>query len=59
LAEGCPQSPDLTSLDFFLWGFVKDEVYLPPVTITLDNFEDRIWTMTAKSDQSLLKIFGT
>lgn len=22
-----PRSPDLTSMDFFLWGFVKDEVY--------------------------------
>jgi hypothetical protein len=24
-----PRSPDLTPLDFFLWGFVKDRVYVP------------------------------
>ncbi|PNF28849.1 hypothetical protein B7P43_G04437 [Cryptotermes secundus] len=26
-----PRSPDLTPCDFFLWGFVKDEVYVPPL----------------------------
>ena len=26
-----PRSPDLTPLDFFLWGFVKDQVYRTPV----------------------------
>jgi hypothetical protein len=25
------QSPDLTVCDFFLWGFVKDNVYSPPL----------------------------
>ena len=25
-----PRSPDLTPLDFFLWGFVKDRVFVPP-----------------------------
>jgi hypothetical protein len=25
-------------LDFFLWGFVKDELYVPPMPITLNNF---------------------
>ncbi|GFG36095.1 hypothetical protein Cfor_03668 [Coptotermes formosanus] len=25
-----PRSPDLTPLDFFLWGIVKDRVYVPP-----------------------------
>jgi hypothetical protein len=24
-------SPDLTPLDFFLWGFVKDQVFVPPL----------------------------
>jgi hypothetical protein len=25
-----PRSPDLTPCDFFLWGYVKDKVYLSP-----------------------------
>jgi hypothetical protein len=27
---------------FFLWGFVKDEVYLPSVPITLNNLKAQI-----------------
>jgi hypothetical protein len=34
------QSPDLTPLNFLLWGFVKEEVYVPPMPITLNNFKD-------------------
>ena len=26
-----PRSPDLTVCDFFLWSFVKDNVYVPPL----------------------------
>jgi len=25
-----PLSPDATPCDFFLWGYVKDQVYVPP-----------------------------
>jgi hypothetical protein len=42
-------------LDFFLWGFVKDELYVPPVPVTLNNFKDRIRTEIAKIDQPLLE----
>ncbi|GBN23572.1 hypothetical protein AVEN_144157-1 [Araneus ventricosus] len=24
-----PRSPDLTPCDFFLWGYVKDKIYVP------------------------------
>jgi hypothetical protein len=41
--------------DFFLWGFVKDEVYVPPMPITLNNLKDRIRTATAKTDLHLLR----
>jgi hypothetical protein len=27
-------------LDFFLWGFVKDVVHVPPMPITLNNLKD-------------------
>ena len=36
-----PRSPDLTPLDFFLWGFVKDQVYSTPVA-DLDDLKLRI-----------------
>lgn len=35
------RSPDLTPLDFFLWGYVKNIVYKEPPT-TADNMKDRI-----------------
>jgi hypothetical protein len=39
-----------TPLDFFLWGFMKDEVYVPPMPINLNNLKDRIRTAIAISD---------
>lgn len=36
-----PRSPDLTSLDFFLWGFVKETVYQDPPT-TPEDMQQRI-----------------
>jgi hypothetical protein len=40
-------------LDFFLWGFLKVEVYVPPMPINLKNLKDRIRTAIAKTDQPL------
>jgi len=37
-----PPSPDLTPCDFFLWGFVKDSVYIPPLPMSLKELRDRI-----------------
>jgi len=37
-----PLSPDLTSCDFFLWRFVKDSVYVPPLPMSLKELRDRI-----------------
>ena len=37
-----PRSPDLTTCDFFLWGFVKDSVYVPPLPMSLKELRDRI-----------------
>jgi len=34
-------SPDLTLLDFFLWGYVKDIVYVEEPTIR-ENMKNRI-----------------
>ena len=37
-----PHSPDLTPCDFFLWGFIKDSVYVPPLPTSLNKLRDRI-----------------
>ena len=34
-----PRSPDLTPCDFFLWGYVKDKVYVPPLPESLDELK--------------------
>jgi hypothetical protein len=39
----------------FLWGFLKDEVYVPPVPVSLHNLKARIRTPTAKIEQPLLQ----
>ena len=39
--EWPPRSPDLTPLDFFLWGYLKSKVYLTPPA-NLDDLEMRI-----------------
>lgn len=38
-----PRSPDLTPLDFFLWGYIKSKVYNIPVR-TREELEDRVRT---------------
>jgi hypothetical protein len=36
-----PRSPDITPLDFFLWGYVKSNVFRTPVN-RLDDLKTRI-----------------
>ncbi|GBN71564.1 hypothetical protein AVEN_99090-1 [Araneus ventricosus] len=37
-----PRSPDLTPCYFFLWGYVKDKVYVPPMPPTLQALQKHI-----------------
>ncbi|PSN35202.1 hypothetical protein C0J52_22958 [Blattella germanica] len=37
-----PRFPDITPCDFYLWGYIKDNVYVPPLPTTLDDFSERI-----------------
>jgi len=37
-----PRSPDLTFCDFFLWGYVKGRVYIPPLPATMDELQECI-----------------
>jgi hypothetical protein len=52
--EWPPRSPDLTPMYFFLWGFVKDNVYVPPLPTTLHELKTRIRQACANTDQEIL-----
>jgi hypothetical protein len=36
-----PRSPDLTLLDFSMWGDIKDKVFVPPLSASLEEL--RAW----------------
>jgi len=48
------RSPDLTVCDFFLWGFVKDNVYVPQLPKALPELRERIDTEIGKVTQDML-----
>jgi hypothetical protein len=37
----------------FLWGYVKDKVFVPPVPVTLDDLKQRITAVTAGVDEDM------
>ena len=39
-----PHSPDATLCDFFLWGYVKDKVYVPPLPASIPELKVRVRT---------------
>jgi hypothetical protein len=39
-----PRSPDATPCHFFLWGYVKDQVYVPPLPASIPELKVRIRT---------------
>lgn len=58
-----PRSPDLTPLDFFVWGYIKNKVYEDPVT-TKENMMCRVrsafnnmrnYSIRLATNRSLLK----
>jgi len=38
------RSPDATPCDFFQWGYVKDQVYVPPLPASIPKLKVRIIT---------------
>jgi transposase len=52
--EWPPRSPDLTPLDFFLWGYLKQQVYATPQE-TLQDFKRRITDACANVSPSMLQ----
>ena len=49
-----PRSPDLTPCDFFLWGHIKDIVYVPPLPQTIEELKQRISDALRNIDASTL-----
>jgi len=49
-----PRSPDITPLDFFLWGYVKDKVFSTPVP-DITNLTARITEAFATITEDMLE----
>jgi hypothetical protein len=45
-----PRLPDQTLMDLFLWCFVKDNVYVPPLPTILHKLKTRITQVCANID---------
>lgn len=37
-----PRSPDLTPCDFYLWGYIKEKVFVPPMPAALIDFVEAL-----------------
>ncbi|GBL84642.1 hypothetical protein AVEN_191102-1 [Araneus ventricosus] len=49
----CPP-PDITPCDFFLWGYMKDNIYVPPMPATLQALQERITAAVTEIDGNML-----
>ncbi|KAJ4428117.1 hypothetical protein ANN_24131 [Periplaneta americana] len=49
-----PRSPDITPCDFYLWGYVKDSVFVPPLPANLPELRDSIINAIAAIDMDTL-----
>jgi hypothetical protein len=54
-----PHSPDATPCDFFLWGYAKDQVYVPPLPANIPELKVRIRTATETITADSYRQFGT
>jgi len=50
-----PRSPEATPCDFFLWDYVKDHVYVPPLPASTPELEVRIRTATETITADMLQ----
>jgi hypothetical protein len=49
------RSPDLTPCDIFFWGFVKDTVFVPPLSANLRDLRNRITAAVDLVNRDMLK----
>ena len=50
-----PNSPDLTPLDFWLWAYLKNMVYLPPRCQTIDELKEKIMKIYSSIPRSMFR----
>ena len=50
-----PCSPDATPCDFFLWGYIKDQVYVPPLPASIPELKVQIKTATETITADMLQ----
>jgi len=50
-----PRSPDLTPCDFFLWGYIKDRVYVPVMPHDLPQLQQRIMEAVTAINRQMLQ----
>ncbi|PNF28323.1 hypothetical protein B7P43_G03472, partial [Cryptotermes secundus] len=50
-----PRSPDLTPCDFYLWGYIKDRLYITPLARTLVELRERIDAAVMTIDRMMLQ----
>jgi hypothetical protein len=50
-----PRSPNLTPCDFFVWGFIKDRVFVPPLPATLVDLRTRVTAAITVIDHDMLQ----
>lgn len=48
-----PRSPDMTPMDYFLWGYIKCKVYQTEPT-TVENMQQRIQTVIAEMNEGFV-----
>jgi len=49
-----PRSPDLSSLDFFLWGYIKNIVYAEKIR-NIQHLQDRITSPTETVTRDMIQ----
>ena len=50
-----PRSPDLTTLDLFVWGYVRDKIFVPPLPASLEVLRARIREAVATIDADMIR----
>ena len=50
-----PLSPDATPCDFLVWGYVKDQAYVPPLPSSIPKLKVRIRTATETINADMLQ----
>jgi hypothetical protein len=50
-----PRSPDLTPRDFFLWGYAKERVFVPPLQLDIHELKLRITAAVETIDRNMLE----